>query len=85
MASRIAWVLVLLVNLAGCGPTVGTGVDDQTAKCLELHPGDVRCCAPDGHIDHGICCPPGSHEVTDFEHADWRVCVWDAEAGADAQ
>jgi hypothetical protein len=81
MASRIVWVLVLVVDLAGCGPTIGNGVTDI---CLEQHPGDDGCCAPDGHLDHGICCPNGSHAVSDFEHADWSVCVWDAEAGADA-
>src|SRR5262245_7781084 len=62
MVSRIAGVLILLVDLAGCGPTVGTGVKDI---CLEQHPGDDGCCAPDGHVDHGICCPNGSHAVSD--------------------
>jgi hypothetical protein len=84
MASRIAWAIVLVVGLAGCGHRVGIGVIDSTAVCLEQHPGDVvRCCYPGDHVERTICCPPGSSEVADVEHADWSTCVFD-ETGADA-
>jgi hypothetical protein len=85
MASRIAWAIVLLGSLAGCGPAVGTGAIDFSALCLEEHPGDVRCCFPGEHIERTICCPPNSHEVSDVEHPEWTLCLPDetpADAGA---
>lgn len=75
----IAWASVLLVVLAGCVTTVG----DLSAACLEQHPGEIRCCAPGGHIDQGTCCPAGMHVVADVEHPDWRVCVFDKRPCAD--
>jgi hypothetical protein len=91
MASRLARAIVLSVGFAGCRHEVGTGLSDLSAKCLEEHPGDVRCCPIGTHIDHGTCCDDGFHAVSDFEHEDWRICVPDEnpagaeqDAGADA-
>src|SRR5262249_8767718 len=78
---RRRWRIVLLVGLAGCGPEFA----DYAPACLEDHPGDVRCCPLGGHVDHNTCCAAGMHGVPDVEHPDWVVCVWDEDAGADAQ
>lgn len=84
--SRLARAIVLLIGFAGCGGVEsGGGVLDLAAKCLEEHPGFAGCCFPDEHVDHGTCCPDGSHALADVEHADWRICVPDADpADADA-
>jgi len=85
VSSRNAWTLVLLIVLPGCVQTGG----DIVQACLEEHPGDVRCCFPGPHqqlhIDNGFCCPEGMHTVSDVEHPDWRICIFDADAGGDAR
>jgi hypothetical protein len=80
MIVRRAWALVLLVGLAGC---VVTAID-VAAVCLEKYPGQVGCCGvPGDHVSNGTCCAPGHHAVSDVEHEDWRICVWDEDPCAD--
>jgi hypothetical protein len=81
--SRIAWAIVLVVGLAGCGHREGAGEFDFGRLCPGQHPGDTGCCDPGYHMERTICCPPGYHEVSDVEHADWGACLPD-ETPADA-
>src|SRR4051812_43115181 len=71
MVVRNAWVMVLVVCLAGCV----TNNDDLAAYCLAQSHSDPGCCPTDTHIDHGTCCLAGMHAISDVEHPDWRVCV----------
>jgi len=77
---RNASVIALLVGLAGCAPTAA----DPSVGCLKKYPGWIQCCPPGDHIDNGTCCPAGMHALTDVEHEDWKVCVWDVDPCADA-
>ena len=76
---RIPWTIVLLIGLAGC---VLQGID-AAAVCLEEHPGKVGCCHLGDHVSNGTCCGPGAHAISDVEHPDWRVCVFDEDPCTD--
>jgi hypothetical protein len=85
LVSRIVGSIVLLIGLAECEGLVGTGLGDDSALCLLNHPGDVSCCSPGYHVERTTCCPDGAHEVSDVEHEDWVICIFDEPpAGADA-
>jgi hypothetical protein len=80
MVLRLAWAIGLFVGLSGCR----VEELDIGAACLEDHDGDARCCPEGTYPDHGTCCERGAHVVSDVEHPDWRVCVWDEDPCADA-
>jgi hypothetical protein len=71
MLPRKFWAIVVFVGLTGCREQVARPGED----CLESYPGWSECCKGLGRPDNGICCPLGTHTVSDVDHPDWKFCV----------
>jgi hypothetical protein len=83
MFLRDAWAVALLLGLTGCEPYAGS----TSTWCLEQSNNSPDCCPARWHLDsrYPICCLDGKHAVSDFAHPDWIICIFDADAGIDAQ
>lgn len=82
MFLRIAWALALLAGITGCTYNAG----DVGTECLQDNNNNAAvCCGPGAHADHDLCCWDGQHAVSDVEHPDWKMCIYDEDAGTDAR